>query len=32
MNVLLLVGVILFVVILRVVEIVDFSRGSIRVE
>ena len=31
-NVLLLVGIILFVVILRVVEIVDFSRGSMRVE
>ena len=32
MNLLLLVGIILFVALLRVVEMVDFSRGSMRVE
>ena len=31
-NLLVLIGLLLFVVMLRVVEIVDFSRGSIRVE
>jgi len=31
-GVLLIIGMILFVVILRVVELVDFSRGSLRVE
>ena len=31
-NVLLLVGVILFVVLLSVVQTVDFAKGSIRVE
>jgi len=31
-NLLVLIGLLLFIVMLRVVEIVDFSRGSIRVE
>ena len=31
-NALLLIGILLFIRILRVVEIVDFSRGSLRVE
>ena len=31
-NLLVLIGILLFIVMLRVVEIVDFSRGSIRVE
>ena len=31
-NLLALIGLLLFIVMLRVVEIVDFSRGSIRVE
>ena len=32
MGVLLIIGILLFIVMLRVVELIDFSRGSLRVE
>ena len=32
LGVLLIIGILLFIVILRVVELIDFSRGSLRVE
>ena len=31
-GVLLIIGILLFIVMLRVVELIDFSRGSLRVE
>ena len=32
LGVLLIIGILLFIVMLRVVELIDFSRGSLRVE